>query len=358
LDGKVEQKRREGAMMKRKIGLALAAIIVATGLMANPAVAEKHKKKKDNSSSGPTVTILDDNQKKARITEILDKNVDQFPPEFRALSILTLGLSFSNLFGDRSQGGKTISEVVTEFAVNWNNFKRWTEPGGGTVPRGDLDPAYRNKLNYDDISKILPELVNASSTVDANLYWRDLYTKDLEYTYTPSGRGDRNADHKALFQNFELLDSDIFGNVQFAFLTLNNKTAVQDDGTRQAVEKVLSSYWISKVGHFSYYDLFTQGHDDVTQERYEAIAVAIDYQVIRTKSNGLVKPYFIRINGVPTILAGGGGNDCCCQNPNQYGKKTCFDSPDLGCTSTGTGTNRRCTLGSVACPAGTNCPAP
>ena len=267
-------------MMKRKICIALAAIVVATGFMATPAVAEQPKKSPDAASTPPAALTLSDSDKEARIRVILDTSVNQFPPEFRALSILTLGLTFSDLFGDAGQGGRNIFFVVKAFEANWKLFTDLTT--AGTLPI-----AYRTQLNYDDISKVLPELVKALSNLHKNIYWRELYTREVEYNYDPSGRGPRNPDHKSLFQNFGLLDSEIFGNVQFAFLTLSSKSTVGNDGARPAVVNVLSQPWIDTVGRFSYYDLFTKSYEDVTREEYEAIALAIDYQVIRAKGSGL-----------------------------------------------------------------------
>lgn len=286
-----------------------------------------------------------------RIRNAVKFNAD----ELRGLTILFDGITFAELFGSR---GLSLNEVNTKIQANWRYY------------RDDLNKPDVGNLNFDGIEKALAlldaELGQNGKDAVKNTKFRDLYTKDLGSIYSGGGRTP-NKDFGPLFTALNALDAYSGGNVEIAILNLDFISPPGRYGNRDQVELILSPEWCGTdaaaggVGNLTFYDLSTRTYDDptLTGEQRDRIFVAVNSGILRSFKPVTYAP-FIEEPGrdaTPTgivMLSGGGGVDCCCQNPSPDGKKKCFGDPDLGCTNTGTPS--RCSLGSIACPAGTACP--
>jgi len=391
--GNSVRKGEREKMMKRKCSLALAAILVATGLMALPAMAEKVKPVPP-SGSEPARLALTDVEKANRMKEIVDARIPtpcvqapgdppcpdppipmpaRFPAELRLLTLLTLDLTLRDLFGETSaspggSGGKSISDIVDTMKDNWRIYK---------VELVKADLYFKNLPFYKPTEKYLPKLTRP--LLDGHLKntpWRHLAAKDIKHKRNGSSV-EPDGKNKNIFENLDLLSRNAVGGddalPMFPFLTLGHKTPTEPDGRRGRIDALLSGALLDRIGHLTYYDLFTKTYDspDVTPEMECAIQLLLGNTLQQDSTRlkacaGFDAPaanQLLRVRGPlenvhdwlpPVLSAASGGIDCCCQNLDSFGKKKCHGQPDLGCTNTGN--PPRCTLGSVACPAGTVCP--
>lgn len=346
--------------MNRKRGLAIVAMLIATSLTAMPAMADEKEKPKEVQASPGARMAMTPAEKEARIREIVDERVTipgtnppipvpaRFPEECRLLTILTLDLTLGDLFGDSTVGtgnntGKSIKKVVQAMRDNWATYKSLAKK----------DMYFETAVNYKAVETYLPPLLNALRTSHDKISWRKLSTHDIKYKRS-GGRIDPDPSNSALFSAFELLSLNAVGGGSayplFPFLSLEHKTDTDPaTGRRGKVDDTLSARWIGLVGDLSYYDLFTKSYEDVSTDVDSAVQYSHREQLLRVR--GPISNVYT--TSATMHLAGGGGVDCCCPNVDPAtGKKHCADSPDLGCTQTGT--PPRCTLGSIYCPANCN----